>query len=133
MTNNGILNLIAAARGNRSELLALASSDNLDLVAYAKGVTPIYAAKFVAQRLFDAPTITIKWKGQPGSRTSKRCYDLTDANQAYDALAIWGIRSEALQMWQQAGSHEAFVQAATSDPTINQNNITTELKIQRHK
>ena len=132
MTDNSILTLIANARGNRSELLALASSDNLDLVAYAKDVTPIYAAKFVAQRLFDAPAITMEWKGQPGSRTSKRRYDLTDPNQAYDALDRWGIRSEALQMWQQTGSHEAFVQAAASHPTMNQNNITTELKITRH-
>ena len=133
MTHNNILSHIAQARGNRKALLALASSDTLDLVSAAKDVTPIYAAKFVAQRLFDAPAITIKWKGQPGSRMFKRRYDLTDANQAYDALDRWGIRSEALHMWQQAGSHEAFVEAAAAHPTMNQNNITTELKLTRHK
>ena len=128
-----IITQIAEARGNRGALLALASSDTLDSVAHAKGVSPAYAATFVAQRLFDASDITIKSKGQPGSRIRSKRYDLTNGDQAYDALEAWGIRAEALTMWQECESHEAFVLAAEAHPTMNPNNITTELKITRHQ
>jgi hypothetical protein len=129
MTN--IITQIADARGNRPALLALASSDTLDAVAGAKDVTPIYAAKFVAQRLFDAPAITMEWKGQPGSRTRKQRYDLTNSDQAYRALEIYGWRSEALAHWQATGNMNAFIGSLPEN--MNGNNVTTELKITRHK
>lgn len=131
MTHNNIISQIADARGNRPALLALASSDTLDLVAGAKDVTPIYAAKFVAQRLFDAHAITIKWKGQPGSRSRKQRYDLTNSDQAFRALEIYGWRSEALAHWLATGNMDAFVTQLPQD--MNQNHVTTELKITRHK
>lgn len=128
MTN--IINAIAEARGNRKALLALASSETLDLVAAAKDVSPIYAAKFVAQRLFDAPAITIKWKGQPGSRIRKQRYDLTDADQAHRALEVYGWRAEALAHWTATGNMNDFVD--TLPTGMNQNHVTTELNITRH-
>lgn len=128
MTN--IINQIAEARGNRKALLALASSDTLDAVAHAKGVSPIYAAPFVAQRLFDAPAITVKWKA-PGTKLMKKRYDLTDADQAYRALEIYGWRSEALAHWQATGNMNDFVDTLPAD--MNSNHVTTELKITRHQ
>ena len=130
MTDNNILTLIANARGNRSELLGLASSETLDLVAAAKDVSPIYAAKFVAQRLFDAPAITMEWKGQPGSRMRKQRYDLTDADQAHRALEVYGWRAEALAHWTATGNMNDFVD--TLPTGMNQNHVTTELNITRH-
>lgn len=128
-----IIKQIAEARGNRKALLALASTDTCDGVAAIYDVRPIYCAPKVAQRVFDATEITIKSKGQPGSRTRSKRYDLRDNDQAYDALEAWATRSQALEMWQQCGSHEAFVTAAKAHPTMNPNNITTELKITRHR
>lgn len=125
-----IINKISEARGNRKALLALANTDTCDQVAGIYRVSPIFAAPKVAQRVFDATEITIKSKGQPGSRIRSRRYDLTDNNQAYDALQAWGIRSEALAHWMQTGTKETYV--ATLPAHMNQSNITTELKITRH-
>lgn len=125
-----IIKRISEARGNRKALLALASTNTCDQVASIYDVSPIFCAPKVAQRVFDAQAITIKSKGQPGSRTRSRRYDLTDNDQAYDALQAWETRSEALAHWIATGSKEAYV--ATLPPHMNQNNITTELKITRH-
>jgi len=132
MTNNNILDRIAQAR-NRSEYLALASSETLDLVAGAKSAAPIDVASSVAQSLFCASRIVIKSKGQPGSRMVNRTYDLRDANQAYDALETWGVRSRSNGAWMMCGlDRDAYYQMAIADKEQNiSRHVTSFLQLVR--
>lgn len=127
-----IISQIHAARGNRQALLALASSETCDEVAHAKGVSPQYAATFVAQRLFDAPAVTIRWKAHKNTPMRKKRYDLTDANQAYDALEMWGMRSDMLEIHEMHG-HQALSDKLKMPEWVNPNNSTVALKLTRHK
>ena len=125
---NDIITQIHAARGNRKALLALASSETCDQVAYERGVSPIYAATHVAQRLFDASEVTIRWKAHKNTPMRKRRYDLTDANQAYDALEMWGMRSDMLEIHEMHGSLDGL----KLPEWVNPNNSTVALQLVRH-
>lgn len=132
--NKDIISTIHAARGNRSALLALASSETLDLVAAAYNVSPQHAASKVAQRLFDAKSVTIKGSSQAyGKQFSKR-YDLTDENQACRALQTWGVRSLSNRVWHQVGKDiDAYYAAFEADKTgLLPRHSTVELKLIRH-
>jgi hypothetical protein len=131
---NDIISAIHSARGNRLALLALASSETLDLVAGVYSVSPQYAAPRVAQRLFDAESVTIKGSTQTyGKRFSKR-YDLTDENQACQALEVWGVRSFSNQVWHQVGKDiDAYYVAFEADKTnLLSRHTTTSLQLIRH-
>jgi hypothetical protein len=133
MENSNIISQVAQARGNRTALLALASSDTLDAVAHERGVSPIYAAPFVAQRLFDAKRISIKYRNQPGTRTQSRTYDLTDAEQAYTALENWGTRNLSHITWQAVENNaERYYEAAIASGGKITRHLTSELSITRH-
>jgi len=129
-----IISTIQAARGNRSALLALASSETLDLVAAAYNVSPQHAAPKVAQRLFDAKSVTIKGSSQTYSKGFSKRYDLTDENQACRALQTWGVRSLSNRVWHQVGKDiDAYYAAFEADKTglLSRHN-TVELKLIRH-
>ena len=131
---NDIISAIHAARGNRPALLALASSETLDLVAAVYNVSPQYAAPHVAQRLFDAKSVTIKGSTQTyGKRFSKR-YDLTDGNQACRALETWGVRSLSNRVWHQVGKDiNAYYAAFEADKTdLLSRHTTIKLDLVRH-
>lgn len=119
MTNK-IYDTIQAARSNPSELLALASSETLDLVAGHYRVSAQYAAPKTAQRLFNAKKIAIKSVGQPGSRSITKVYDLTNCSQAYDALETWGVRSRSNAAWLMCeGDANRYYEMATADGEEN--------------
>lgn len=127
-----IISQIHAARGNRQALLALASSETCDEVSQTMNVAPIFAAAHVAQQLFDAPAVTIRWKAHKNTPMRKKRYDLTDADQAYDALEMWGMRSDMLEIHQMHG-HPALSDKLKMPEWVNPNNSTVALKLTRHK
>ena len=127
-----IFDTIQAARGNKSILLSLASSETLDLVAAHYDVSPQSAAPKTAQRLFAAEKIAIKSKGQPGSRTITREYDLTNDWQACQALQAWGVRSRSNAAWMMSGQDQnAYYAAAMANPETITRHVTTSLQLIR--
>ena len=131
MTNN-IFNTIQAARGNRSKLLLLASSETLDLVAAHFNVSSQYAAPKTAQRLFDATRIAIKSNGQPGARAIMREYDLTNQMDACEALQDWGVQWRSYVAWMMGGEdQDAYIAYAHKNPTTITRWVTSKLQLIR--
>lgn len=128
-----IIDTLKEAHGNRKALLSLASSDTLDQVAAHFNVAPVVAAPKVAQRVFDAQAITIKGSQQTYGRNFKRRYDLTDANQACEALRWWGTAQESLANWQACGGDiNAYHALLEQNPSLYRHCVQS-LKLTRHK
>ena len=128
-----ILDTLKAARGDRKALLSLASIDTLEQVAGHFNTSMQKAAPKVAQRVFDAQAITIRGTQQTyGSRFKKR-YDLTDPNQACQALRWWGTAKESLEWWNicQHDIH-AYHETCQRYPQIYRHCVQT-LKLTRHR
>jgi hypothetical protein len=130
---NEIISQIHEARGDRKALLSLASSDTLDKVAAHFNVAPVTAACKVAQRVFDAQAITIKGTQQTYGGRFKKRYDLTDPNQACQALRWWGTAQESLATWQACGEDiNAYHVAFENNPSLYRHCVQS-LKLTRHK
>ena len=128
-----ILDTLKAARGDRKALLALASAETLDQVAAHFNVAPVVAAPKVAQRVFDAQAITIRGTQQTYGGRFKKRYDLTDPNQACQALRWWGTAKESLEWWNicQHDIH-AYHETCQRYPQIYRHCVQT-LKLTRHR
>lgn len=132
MTHTGdIISQIHAARGDRKALLSLASDETCDGVAAHFNVAPVVAAPKVAQRVFDAKSITIKGTQQTRGSKFKRRYDLTDPNQAYDALSWWATAKESLAWWELLGDIDAYAQTCAGMPSLYRHCVQS-LKLIRH-
>ena len=129
-----IIDTLKAARGDRKALLSLASSDTLDKVAAHFNVAPVKAACKVAQRVFDAQAITIQGTQQTYGGKFKKRYDLTDANQACEALRWWGTAQTSLEWWNIC-QHDIYAYWETHARYPNEvyRHIVTSLKLTRHK
>ena len=132
-----IVDTIKAAHGNRAELLSLASSHTLQLVAGHFDTTMQKAAPKVAQRLFDAKAVTITGTQQTYGRGFKRQYDLTDENQACAALRTWGLFSHSYAVFQGLGgnyeAHGPYLEECEKHPSQLYRHIITSLKLTRHR
>lgn len=126
-----IMDTLKSARGNRKALLSLASSETLDGVAAHFNVAPVIVATRVAQRVFDAQAITIKGSQQTYGGRFKKRYDLTDANQAYEALRWWGTAQESLKWWELLGNIEAYAQTCAGMPSLYRHCVQS-LELTRH-
>ena len=127
-----IFDTIQAARGNRSILLSLASSETLDLVAAHYDLSPQYAASKTAQRLFDAQKIAIKSTGQRGCRAITREYDLRNDVQACQALEDWGVQSRSNGAWMMSGEDmDKYMNLAYHLPLAITRHVTTRLQLIR--
>lgn len=127
-----IIHTLKAARGDRKALLSLASSETLDGVAAHFNVAPVVAAPKVAQRVFDAQAITIKGTQQTYGGKFKKRYDLTDPNQACEALRWWGTAHESLQWWELLGDIDAYAQTCAGMPSLYRHCVQS-LELVRHK
>ena len=128
-----IITTLKEARGDRKALLSLASSATLDGVAAHFNVAPVTAACKVAQRVFDAQAITIKGTQQTYSGKFKKRYDLTDPNQACEALRWWGVAKESLDTWNMCqGDINAYYETWQRYPHIYRHCVQS-LKLTRHK
>ena len=131
--NMSIITTLKEARGDRKALLSLASSETLDQVAAYYNVPPVVAARKVAQRVFDAQAITIKGTHQTYGGKFKRRYDLTDENQACEALRWWGTASESLAAWRACGEDiNAYHVAFENNPSLYRHCVQS-LSLTRHK
>jgi len=129
-----MIETIRAARGNRDALLALASEETMAAVQQELANGPAYV-KFsctLAQRLFDAKSVTIKGSQQThGSRFKKR-YDLTDPNQACEALRWWGVASLSLRVWKDTQCIGKYWERVKADPTQIYRHCVQTLSLTRH-
>jgi len=129
---NSIFDTIQAARGNRTALLSLASSETLDEVAAHYNVSPQYAGPKTAQRLFDATRIAIKSTGQPGARPITREYDLTNQMDACEALQDWGVQWRSYVAWVMGGEdHDAYITYAHKNPATITRWVTSKIELIR--
>ena len=132
-----IVDTIKAAHGNRSKLLSLANEFTLQLVSEHFDTTMQKAAPKVAQRLFDAQSITIKGRQVTYGHSFKRKYDLTDGNQACAALRTWGLFSHSLATFERLGgdykAYGPYMEQCERHPSQLYSHIITSLKLVRHK
>lgn len=132
-----IVDQIKAAHGNRKALLSLANEWTLQQVAEHFDTTNHAAAPTLAQRVFDAKSITIKGTQVTYGRSFKRKYDLTDGTQACAALRTWGLFSHSLETFERlGGDHEAYgpyLEECARHPSQLYRHVITSLKLTRHK
>lgn len=129
-----IVDTIKRSHGNRAALLSLANEWTLQQVAGHFDTSMQKAAPKVAQRLFDAQSITIKGSQVTYGRSFKKRYDLTDGNQACEALRWWGVASHSLATLERlGGDYGRFQEECARHPSQLYRHTVTSLKLIRHK
>lgn len=124
---NNIYNTIrsAKARGDYEALLALVSEETIEAVADHFGVTNFNVAPVLAQRLFNAKSLTISHDVITFGRTFNQYYDLTDNMQALDALRHWAQCHQSFKA-SQTVDHDIkkYHELAKADPTLSRHQVT---------
>jgi hypothetical protein len=127
-----IIKKIKANHGNQEALLELANKETLYKVANHFQVSPAKAAPKVAQRLFNAQSITIKGNYIAyGKKFSKR-FDLTKQNDACQAIRMWETSARSFKTWKECGEDQyAYGDLLDADNTLSKH-ITIALELVRH-
>lgn len=129
-----IIQKLKAARGNRKALLSLANEFTLQEVARHFDTSMQKAAPKVAQRVFDAQSITIQGTQVTYGRRFKKRYDLTDGNQACAALRWWGTASHSLATLERVGGDwNRYQEEVARHPSQLYRHTVLTLKLTRHR
>ena len=127
-----IINKIKANHGNQEALLELANLETLYKVADHFQVSPAKAAPKVAQRLFNAQSITIKGKYIAYGKKFNKRFDLTKQNDACQAIRMWETSARSFKTWKECGEDQyAYFDVTKDDDTLSKH-TTTSLELVRH-